>query len=264
MYISYMWYIFTYNLKRNKMKKIIGFATQFYTLWDYEAVPQYKTDSYGNHHQTGVDHKFYYIKNISTDIEKVKALFPTVEIDDQLRGKTNSFSYNEKMDLPEGYFWGGKYEGKLIEEIMESDFQYCLWGAENYGELTSKFIKNHPKYKAHFEAIEKAEKEKINSVNHLKVGDVIELDFVRNGYNADDDYTECFTEATYGDMSVIVGCSGVKPVDGMYPYLMPVINGKAQKTKNKKITVTVIEVEEPKLVSDYYGNENIEQFIRIA
>lgn len=246
------------------MKKIIGFATQFYTLWDYEAVNQYITDSYGNHHQTGVDHKFYYIKNVSIDLDKVKALYPNVEIDEELRGKTTSFTRNEKMDLPEGYFWGGKYAGKLISEIIESDFQYCLWSAENYGGQISKDIKSHPKYIAHFEAIEKAEREKINSVKPLKVGDVIELDFLKNGYNADENYTECFSEAIYGDMGVIVGCSGVKPVNGMYPYLMPIINGEAQKTKNKKITVTIIEADEPKLVSDYYGNEKIEQFVKIA
>ena len=85
------------------MKQIIGFATQFYTLWNYEAVPQYKTDSYGNHHQKGIEHKYYYCKNVSTDLDKVKALFPNVEIDTELRG-TSSFTRNEKLDLPENYF----------------------------------------------------------------------------------------------------------------------------------------------------------------
>lgn len=237
------------------MKKIIGFATQFYTLWDYEAVPQYKTDSYGNHHQTGVDHKYYYIKNVSTDLDKVKLLFPNVEIDTDLRG-TNSFTRNEKLDLPENYFWGGKYAGKLIDEIMEIDFKYCLWSAENYN---MPYITNHPKYIAHFEAIEKAKQDEINSKQLLKVGDIVELEFTRNGYNADDEYTECWTEANYNDVEVAVNCSGVKPVSGMYPYLMPVINGKAQKTKGKKLTVTVIEV----LETNIYAGV-VKQFIKVA
>jgi hypothetical protein len=237
------------------MKKIIGFATQFYTLWDYEAVPQYKTDSYGNHHQTGVDHKYYYIKNVSTDLDKVKLLFPNVEIDTDLRG-TSSFTRNEKLDLPENYFWGGKYAGKLIDEIMEIDFKYCLWSAENYN---MPYITNHPKYIAHFEAIEKAKQDEINSKQLLKVGDIVELEFTRNGYNADDEYTECWTEANYNDVEVAVNCSGVKPVSGMYPYLMPVINGKAQKTKGKKLTVTVIEVLETNI---YAGI--VKQFIKVA
>lgn len=237
------------------MKKIIGFATQFYTLWDYEAVPQYKTDSYGNHHQTGVDHKYYYIKNVSTDLDKVKSLFPNVEIDTYLRG-TSSFTRNEKLDLPDNYFWGGKYAGKLIDEIMEIDFKYCLWSAENYN---MPYITNHPKYIAHFEAIEKVKQDEINSKQLLKVGDIVDLEFTRNGYNADDEYTECWTEANYNDVEVAVNCSGVKPVSGMYPYLMPVINGKAQKTKGKKLTVTVIEV----LETNIYAGV-VKQFIKVA
>ena len=237
------------------MKKIIGFATQFYTLWDYEAVPQYKTDSYGNHHQTGIDHKYYYIKNISTDLDKVKSLFPNVEIDTYLHG-TSSFTRNEKLDLPDNYFWGGKYAGKLIDEIMEIDFKYCLWSAENYN---MPYITNHPKYIAHFEAIEKVKQDEINSKQLLKVGDIVELEFTRNGYNADDEYTECWTEANYNDVEVAVNCSGVKPVSGMYPYLMPIINGKAQKTKGKKLTVTVLEVLE---TNSYAGA--VKQFIKVA
>jgi len=218
------------------MKQIIGFATQFYTLWNYEAVPQHKTDSYGNHHQTGVDHKYYYIKNVSTDLDKVKALFPHVEIDTELRG-TSSFTRNEKLDLPENYFWAGKYAGKLIDEIMESDFQYCLWSSENYN---MPYIKNHPKYIAYFQA--QKEKSDIENAQTVKVGDVVELEFVRNGYNADDNYTECWTEARLGETEIAVCCGGVRLVEGMYPYLMPMINGKTQKTKGKKIEVKVTEV----------------------
>lgn len=237
------------------MKKIIGFATQFYTLWDYEAVPQYKTDSYGNHHQTGVSHNYYYIKNVSTDLDKVKALFPNVEIDTDLRG-TSSFTRNEKLDLPENFFWAGKYAGKLIDDILEIDFKYCLWSAENYN---MPYITNHPKYIAHFEAIEQKKRMDIENAQTVKPGDVVELEFLRNGYNADDDYTECWTDARFGETELKVLCNGVKPVSGMYPYLMPVINGKAQKTKGKKLTVTVIEI----LETNIYAGV-VKQFIKVA
>jgi hypothetical protein len=237
------------------MKKIIGFATQFYTLWDYDVVPQYKADCYGNYHQIGSDHKYYYIKNVSTDLDKVKVLFPNVEIDDTLRG-TSSFTRNEKMDLPEGYFWYGKYAGKLIDEIMEIDFKYCLWSAENY---STPYIKNHPKYIAHFEAIKTAEQDEINSKKLLKVGDIVKLEFTRNGYNSDEEYTECWTSATYNDVDIAVCCGGVRLVDGMYPYLMPVINGKAQRTKGKFLTITVTEVLETII---YDGI--VTQYIKVA
>jgi len=237
------------------MKKVIGFATQFYTLWDYEAVPKYKTDSYGNHHQTGVNHNYYYIKNVSTDIDKVKALFPNVEIDTELKG-TSSFTKNEKMDLPEGYFWSGKYAGKLINEIIESDFEYCLWSAENYN---MPYIINHPKYIAYFEAIEQKKRLDIENAPTVKVGDVVELEFLRNGYNADEEYTECWTEARLGEVELKVLCSGVKPVGGLYPYLMPTVNGKSQKTKGKTIEVKILEVFNTNI---YEGM--VEQQIRIA
>jgi hypothetical protein len=237
------------------MKQIIGFATQFYTLWNYEAVPQYKTDSYGNHHQTGIEHKYYYCKNVSTDLDKVKALFPNVEIDTELRG-TSSFTRNEKLDLPENYFWYGKYAGKLIDEVLDSDFNYCLWSAENYN---MPYITNHPKYIAHFEAIAKAKQDEINSKELLKIGDVVELEFTRNGYNANDEFTECWTDANYNGVEVAVNCNGVKQVSGMYPYLMPVINGKAQRTKGKKLTVTVIEVLETNIFAGV-----VKQFIKVS
>jgi len=225
------------------MKQIIGFATQYYTLWDYEAIPQYKTDTYGNHHHVGIQHNYYYIKNISIDLDKVKDLYPSLTIDDALKGKTNSFNYTTQ-NLPEGYFWGGKYTGKLIDEILEYDFQYCIWSANNYSGKVSEYIKNHPKYIAHFENLENAKQTEINSKQLLKVGDVVTLEFLRNGYNGsivDDEYTECWTDALYGDIDVYINC-GVKAVRGMYPYLMPVINGKAQKTKGKTLTVTVTEI----------------------
>ena len=221
------------------MTKVIGFASQFYTLWNYEAVPQYKADSYGGYHCVGVDHKYYYIKNVSTDLDKVKALHPNVPIDENLRG-TTSFTRNERLNLPDGYFWAGKYAGKLIDEIMESDFRYCLWSAENFGGKISEYITSHPKYIAHFEAIEKQKVAEIESAKTLKVGDVVELEFTRNGYNQVGD--SCWTEATFGDIQIAVFCGGVKRVDGRYPYLMPKINGRVQKTKYRKITVTVTEV----------------------
>ena len=220
------------------MKHIIGFATQFYTLWNYEAIPQYKEDSYGNYHQTGVVHNYYYIKNVSTRLDKVKELYPNVEIDTELRG-TNSFTRTEKLDLPNNYFWAGKYAGKLIDDILDSDFNYCLWSSENYN---MPYITNHPKYIAYFEAIEQKKRLDIENAQTVKVGDVVELEFVRNGYNADDEYKECWTEARLGETEIAVCCGGVRLVEGMYPYLMPMINGKTQKTKGKKIEVKVTEV----------------------
>jgi hypothetical protein len=189
--------LFTKTL--TKMKQVIGFATQFYTLWNYQAVPTFITDSYGKHHQTGIDHKYYYCKNISTDLEKVKALFPNVEISMELRG-TSSFIRNEKLDLPEIFFWGGKYAGKLIDEVLEMDFNYCLWSAKNYH---MPYITNHPKYISYFKSIEEQKRLDIEKAQTVNSGDVIELEFLSNGYNTDEDFTECWVNASLGIKSAL-------------------------------------------------------------
>jgi len=241
------------------MKKLIGFATQFYTLWNYEAVNNYTTDAYGNYHVSSVTHKYYYIKNISKDVEKVSAMYPGVEIKESLRGQSRDFSMINKVDLPEGYFWFGKYYGKTIDEIIRSDFSYCLWASECGSFDIANQIKKHQVYIDHFKKIEDEEAEIIKNAQTVKAGDVVELEFLSNGYNADDNYSECWANARFGETKLIVLCNGVKAVNGMYPYLMPMVNGKIQRTKGKKITVTVLEV----FNTDIYRGV-VEQQIRVA
>lgn len=223
------------------MKQVIGLATKFYTLWNYEAVTQYRSDSYGKYHPVGIDHKYYFIKNISTDLDKVTSQYPNLQIDMGLRG-TTTFVENEKLDLPVGYFWGGKYSGRLIDEVIETDLQYCIWSANNYFNQNSEYIMSHPKYIQHFEEIERENNLLIEQAQTVKVGDVVELEFISNGYNSNDDNTECWVSAILGDTEISVCCNGVKRVSGRYPYLMPMINGKTKKTKGKVVSVTVTEV----------------------
>lgn len=239
------------------MKLIIGFATQYYTLWEYEAVTTYKTDSYGNHHACGIDHKYHYVKNISTDLSKVESLYPNVSIDMSIRGNA-SFIRNEILNLPNNYFWAGKYAGRLIDEIIEIDFNYCLWSCRNYN---MPYILNHPKYIAHLAAIEADKMAKINNAQTVKVGDCIELEFLSNGFNPINNYNQCTVNAQLGDTVIRVLCGGVKLVNGLYPYLMPLINGKFQRVKGKFIKVEVVEVIETTL-NDYDGI--VTQTIRVA
>ena len=223
------------------MKNIIGFTNVYYTLWSYDAAPQYRADAYGNNHQCGVNHIYTYIKNVSTDLEKAMSLHPGIEVDQELRGKESSFIKRETNDLPNNIFWGGKYEGRLISEILVSDFKYCLWSMENYSK-TREYIQSHPLYLEYVSEIRAKEALLLSSANLIEVGKSVEIQGLTNGYNADDNYTECTLSARYGDIDIYVICGGVKPVFGMYPYLMPVIGGKAQKTKNKAITVNVLDV----------------------
>lgn len=235
--------------------QIIGFANKFYTLWDYTEEVQYVTDAYGNHHKGRTIHRFFYIKNISIDLDKVKSLYPNLSIDEQLRGKTSSFSYDEKIDLPENYFWKGKYKGMLIDEILQSDFQYCLWFAEN---CYCPYLKNHEIYTSYFLNLEKEKNEKISSKNPLKVGDVISLICKTNGFNYDEESGTCLVESTHNDNKVIFEAQA-KPVYGMYPYIMIYVDGKPKRVKGKEIKVKVSEV----LRTDLSPSGNLCQLIKI-
>ena len=45
--------------------KLIGFATKYYTLWDYSEEKQYIIDAYGKYHVSGIKQIYHYNKNIS-------------------------------------------------------------------------------------------------------------------------------------------------------------------------------------------------------
>jgi len=158
----------------------IGFANQYYTLWSVTEEANYVTDAYGNSWKSQQWNRFTYIKNVSKDLEKVKELYPNTSIDDGLRGKSISFDGQKSPVLPEGYFWFGKYYGHTIEEVIETDFNYCLWAIDN---THIKGLEDHPKVLAHFKAQEEAEAKRISEAKPITVG-THTLTFTSNGFNA--------------------------------------------------------------------------------
>lgn len=99
------------------MKQCIGFATEFYTLWEIWQTPVYSGNVVMNGvppQQIGINHEYYYIKNISKDLEKAKAAYPGVDVDEELRGQTRSFERFEKMEYPSDCFSFGKCAGEPI------------------------------------------------------------------------------------------------------------------------------------------------------
>ena len=223
------------------MKQLIGFTVKYYTLWNYWEEPQYIMDAYGKYHQNGIKQHYEYIKNVSFDIEKVKKLHPGLKIDEALRGKTRSWHDYVKVELPNHIFWGGKYVGKLIDEILVSDFKYCEWAASNYNQV-NEYLSTCPIYLEQKVQEQKRLDEQLKQVGLITEGQIITVEFTSNGYNASKDYTSCWANATYNSIGVNVMFNGVKPVRGMYPYLMPFVNGKCQKTKGKSFQVEVAEV----------------------
>lgn len=107
------------------MPQIIGFGGKFYTLWTYNNINNYYVDSYGNSYCTGGVTHYYYLKNISTDLEKVKELYPDLSINDELKGRYGSWEKAIKIELPAHLFPQGFWEEGNI--IMESDNTTALW-----------------------------------------------------------------------------------------------------------------------------------------
>jgi len=237
------------------MSKIIGFANKFYTLWNYRTEKQYVCDSYGKYWVTGEKEIFEYIKNISFDLNKVKSLYPGVEINDELRGKTTSWSRLSKQDYPAGYFWWGKYTGKTYEDVIENDFKYMLWAIEN-NEGIKDWALTNPIYIKYLDEQDEKYNEQIKAANFPQVGETISIEFTSNGRSGNLNY---FIYGRYNNIQMDVICDSVKEVNGLYPYLMPFINGKFQKTKNKTLAVKIIEILDEKI----YTNGSIHQTIKI-
>ena len=249
------------------MEKIVGFADSYYTLWNVVVDENYITDAYGNYYLSSREHKFFYVKNISKSLDKVKEKYPTLSIDDSLRGKKRSFSSQEKIDKPDGYFWFGKYYGHSIDDILEKDFQYCLWALDN---TNIRGLKDHPKILAHFKVQKDVETKKILDARPIKVGKAT-LTFKSNGFNAwwsnngkitwqDSEYWDaevngcdrCHISAVSddSDVEITVVSQGLKEVYGRFPYIMPMVNGKCRRTKNKTFEVEVYKVDEPRIDGD--------------
>jgi len=124
---------------------IIGFASQYYTLWSYRTDTRYVTDSHGNHRPSYSETRYTFHKNVSTDIEKVKLIYPNLPIDESLRGKHCSFVIKGTEDLSPELIKFGKYSGLTISEIASTDFNYLMWLRDNcYSSKTKELINELP------------------------------------------------------------------------------------------------------------------------
>jgi hypothetical protein len=234
------------------MRQIIGFANQFYTLWSVTEEPQYICDSYGKYWLSRVDYKYRYLKNVSKSVDNVKRKYPQLQIDESLRGKCWDFIKNGDDVKPDHIFWKGKYYGRLISEVAESDWQYVLWVHSNIRKY-KKYIEGLPQYQQYLKEQLVKEQEKQTAIDALKsqipIGKPIVVNGISNGYNLNTcSETEKILSVSFMveidgmDNRILVVCNDARRVNGLYPYLMPVINGKAQRTKNKSFTIVPTDV----------------------
>jgi hypothetical protein len=222
------------------MIQAIGFANKFFTLWSIDTEPVYTTDAYGKHWLTGYNTRYTYHKNISFDLEKAKALYPTLEVQEDLRGKTNSWTAENKEDLCPQIMKFGKYYGKDINELLEQDFQYLVWICENKGYSSNgKYAKNLPKVQEHFKAIEDASNKLINDRNNafeaiLNAG---RFEFVaERNLKINDGFAYIYVNE--GDLCITFkfeqGTFSYNEYNG-FTYGLPIVKGKAKRMKGKTV-----------------------------
>lgn len=105
----------------------IGFATKFYTLWDYTVEKVYFTDCNGKHHLSGHRHVYHYIKNISQNLDKVKEMYPDIEPNHELFGRNSYWEKTETIDFTDTQFPYGNYRGTEIMECNDTfQLRRCL------------------------------------------------------------------------------------------------------------------------------------------
>lgn len=262
-------------------KHIIGFASQYYTLWTYRRETKYVVDAYGRVHPSHYHTYYTFHKNISKDIEKVKELYPNVSIDESVRGQSRSFDFKENEDLTPELIKFGKYNGHTIDEIAEMDFDYLLWLRKNvYGSKTRELIENHPHIIKYDEDSLLEEKRKYDSIrsSFLQSGEYTVM-FERNPsmclsevhtyhhsisfdtncpqfvidrlnqfksihQNGWGEYTEPLVTADgfINGVKYLIVFPQYSQINGMYPYKMGFINGKFSKTKGKEFKTKLVPI----------------------
>lgn len=232
----------------------IGFATEFYTLWDVSSEHVYFTDAYGNHHLTGTKYNYFYQKNISKDLSKVKELYPSLGIDEGLRGKIRSWSETKPAeDTTPEILKFGKHIGRNVAEVAELDFNYTLYLLNNCrSEKTKDAIAALPKVAEYFSAKQAEKEARVNGYALVQDGRqeltfcgnpnrlVREIAFVDCAQLKD--YRDCnYAAAQITENHVLyVIFPQVQYVSGIYPYNMAVIDGKAKRIKNKTISIEIV------------------------
>lgn len=225
----------------SKAYNIIGFAGKYYTLWSVIST-EVKNERESYTHRT-----YAYLKNISMNIDKVKSLYPSVEIDKTLNGKhyyTSIENYKHIDDPNEFKF--GKYAGKRFDVV--ADVEYTHWYSKQV--LTDdnldacyEFLKLHGYVVIEDCIYSPQEYEKIQSTNRV-CDELLETN-EKQGY-IDLTITENAHYDAEGNCVLPTNIKGVYIVceegaKAMYyqgwEYYLPIFNGKAKRMKNKTVRI---------------------------
>lgn len=236
--------------------KTIGFANVYYTLWDITSeVCKYQAPDGKIYPSYTIVH-YAYIQNISKDLEKVKSLYPDVEIDLELKG-TKSYSIEKKeIDLSPEILKFGKYAGFNVNELVKIDFKYVLYMIENYGARDSwKIAKKTPEYIEYLNEKQNSLNKQIEALQPLTSGKykfIVEMNPNKDGnvYISISDFHE-----------VRLHFNDIKPYSyNGYEYFLPIFkDGKSKRIKSKELeyTLEIISTEIDKEKGTCYQEANI-------
>lgn len=233
----------------------IGFANDYYTLWSL----------FGEH--------YIFIKNISKNIDKVKELYPNIEIDLNLKGfcyKQSNYEKQEPKEINPNVFQFGKYMNKNITKC--NDFPYIIW---YYDCIKNNYVQDendtNNKYLAHLFALKL----------HLMENNYY---YVDNKWLTYDEFTahnalqvniaRC-KELYKSGKQFVFEAKANPDIDGYlelpttgflkfeevkefeykgWSYYLPVVNGKSKRIKGKCLTI------EKYLYDEEHNVVNVEQF----
>ena len=257
----------------------IGFATEFYTLWDIDIQPQYTKDANGNAWHTHDKWCFWYQQNISKDIEKVKALYPGVPIDEELRGITRSWDKVVTLSDPCPHILKfGKYRGQDLSWIAEKDFNYLLWLVNNcYDSKVRELVLALPQVIAYLAEKDAREQAELNAIERIQQSGIVELRFIKSSatarsYSTTEDnqfvldycVRATLTNADQEKTIVFVSFDDAKYMEGSYSYpgyYMPVVDGKGKRLSGKTVKVEVELLHTITSLTDYQGGR-VTQYVK--
>ena len=121
---------------------IIGFSGTYYCLWSYRNEASYSMTGSGAWVASGSYTKYDYIKRISTDLEKVKELYPQLLINESIHGQKWEFNSHDSRATkrviltPDVFPYGFKCKGDKIMECQDPKMLWALYLENNFDHST--------------------------------------------------------------------------------------------------------------------------------
>lgn len=221
------------------MKQVIGFASQYYTLW------MLTTRIEESQFERRKVYEYTFIKNISHDLEAAKQKYPNASIDLTLRGH-DYICRSESEQINQDLFQFGLYKGEKISYCTDLDYLYWYvrqgLGEENKKHCLDVLLANGYGLVDEFvytpEEMEQRriiQKEIADIEDLISKGCYIELQITSNALFEKEDL---FIVLTDKRLRLIFSEAKTLMYNG-YEYYLPIINGKAKKLKNKHVRVYV-------------------------